>query len=334
MLFSFQYLRVFAALFIVAYHAEANVFSYLNLAGRLPALFSFGHNCVSLFFVLSGFVISYSCYSKPRHGFSLVKSRLVRLYPTYLLVASLVILSVVAIPSAHNSGSQFTFERLLRTFLFDLGGQGGYVYVGWTLWYEMLFTFAFALICKRFPLWVRSPCFYFFVGSALFLLVLIKANWFVDFGLGITIFMFCINPAKVKLFRSISGFSLLVPLAYSLTVFRFSALFGLILILLFWAESTKMVVFKNPALIYLAKSSYSIFLVQVLSITSFLKLAQYLLPFPTGSQPSIALLYYCLFFLGSVLFTVLSGLLLYSFFEAPTTKFLSRKPYNRFIAQP
>lgn len=138
MIFSFQYLRVIAALLIVAYHAEANVFSYLNLTGRLPALFSFGYNYVSLFFILSGFVISYSCYSKPRHGFSLVKSRLVRLYLTYLFVALLVILSVVAIPSAHNSGSQFSLERLLRSFVFDLGGQGGYVYVSWTLWYEMI----------------------------------------------------------------------------------------------------------------------------------------------------------------------------------------------------
>lgn len=142
--------------------------------------------------------------------------------------------------------------------------------------------------------------------------------------LGYNNFYAIYNPAIVKLFQSIYGFSLLGPLAYS-TVFRFSALFALILVFLFWAESAKTASFNNPTIIFLAKSAYSIFLVQVLSITSFLKLAQRLLPLSTEYRPGLALLYYCIFFIGAVICTVFSGLLLYLFFEAPVTKFLSRK---------
>jgi peptidoglycan/LPS O-acetylase OafA/YrhL len=326
MLLSFQYLRVFATFVIVAYHAEVNAFAYIDLSSQLPAIFSSGHNWVSLFFVLSGFVVCYSCCSKPRHGFSLIRSRFIRLYPTYLLVASLVFLSILAIPSAHNSGAQPTVYRLFRTLVFDIGGQGGYVFVGWTLWYEMLFTLAFATICSKFPVLIRNPYSYCFTGCTLLLLVLIKAVWFIDFVIGAATFLICTNPAKVKLFESIAGLSLILPIAYSLTVFHWPTIFALILASLYFIESNQIARFNNSLLLLLAKSSYSIFLVQVLSIVGFLKLAQRFLPLAANSHSSTALLYYSIYFVGSVLATFLAGMLLYSCFEAPAIKFFSRKP--------
>jgi exopolysaccharide production protein ExoZ len=143
---SLQYLRAFCAIVVVLYHVEGGVNSYWKFADRIN-WFTWGNLGVPMFFCLSGFVISYSCYLRPKKPFPFLFSRFARIYPTYLLIAVLFVGSILVLPAGtFNSAPTLTFGQLVRTLLFDYGRIGGYVYTGWTLFYEMAFYLFFSVI--------------------------------------------------------------------------------------------------------------------------------------------------------------------------------------------
>ncbi len=71
-------------------------------------------------------------------------TRVARIYPIYLLTTALYIALIILIPQkAFNSDMNLSIEKLTNTLFFGFGGASGYIFVGWTLYYEMVFLYSF-----------------------------------------------------------------------------------------------------------------------------------------------------------------------------------------------
>lgn len=151
-----QVLRAVAVLVVTICHAQFEVSRIGELPAAVPAatldgLAGFG---VQLFFVISGFVMVYS--SEPLFGtrrglFIFLERRLVRIVPLYWIVTT-IYLALTLLVEKFDKGYPFSF--VLASYMFvpaarpdgviePLVGQG------WSLNYEMLFYFVFALtVCN------------------------------------------------------------------------------------------------------------------------------------------------------------------------------------------
>lgn len=109
-----------------------------------------------MFFCLSGFVIAYSGYLKPKKLLDFLFTRVARIYPIYLLTTALYIALIILIPQkAFNSDVNLSIEKLTNTLFFGFGGASGYIFVGWTLYYEMVFYILFSPLSYKFNELVR-----------------------------------------------------------------------------------------------------------------------------------------------------------------------------------
>ena len=112
-------IRFFAALAVIAFHL------YLAAPGAFPryaaSLASYGFIGVSLFFVLSGFVLAYNYVGKPLDRQKFWVARFARVYPAYLvaLVIGLLTYGEIALgqTSAWTATQLFTEGTLLHTWL-------------------------------------------------------------------------------------------------------------------------------------------------------------------------------------------------------------------------
>lgn len=118
---------------------------YLAILPPLP-YFNFGPFGVSIFFLISGFVIKYSLNNKSRIGY--LKSRLIRIYPTYI-ACSVVMMAFYVISHAYwrsepgISIERFIFNASLMSSIFNYESMD---YVNWTLSIEIKFYFCCALM--------------------------------------------------------------------------------------------------------------------------------------------------------------------------------------------
>lgn len=117
--------------------------------------FSFGNAGVEFFFVLSGFIILTAHrgdLSKPYRLTSYIKKRFIRIYPTYWMVFLAVFFMAIASTALRNTvpHDMTIIAKSLLLVPQDkgiLGSTGAPVLaVAWTLQYEMLFYFFFALL--------------------------------------------------------------------------------------------------------------------------------------------------------------------------------------------
>ncbi len=150
---SLQYLRAFAALFVVLFHlgqTMARPMYFNSSTYHIP--FSFGDFEVELFFVLSGFVI-FLIHERDLFGAGDVKQyllkRFVRIYPPFLIVfLSVYLLAYFSTLRDTLPTDYFVVLKSLLLLPQDkalVGGTGATVIgVAWTLHYEMFFYFFFA----------------------------------------------------------------------------------------------------------------------------------------------------------------------------------------------
>jgi peptidoglycan/LPS O-acetylase OafA/YrhL len=156
---SIQVLRGIAATAVVLHHSvRAFTIYHYGAAPVLfaPAVFSqLGSIGVDVFFVISGFIMSYisAPYAEARQPPSdFLIRRLLRIYPMYLF-ATVVTLAFLAAPAIRHGGAlpaNFSGSRLVTSLAFipsfDQGGEvQPIVGVGWTLSYEMYFYLALTL---------------------------------------------------------------------------------------------------------------------------------------------------------------------------------------------
>ena len=142
---SLQIYRGIAALAVVFHHGW-NSFSYFCQIENyfFDFLSSVGKNGVDFFFVLSGFIITYSNYHKANR-ISQVKNyfikRVIRVYVPYIPISLVMILSYHVFPSMSHEDR----ETSLITSLFLIPHGSPVLSVAWTLIHEMLFYLVFMI---------------------------------------------------------------------------------------------------------------------------------------------------------------------------------------------
>lgn len=141
-----QILRGVAALLVVFMHAGENFKK--NFGGFfLDDFFRFGGAGVDIFFVLSGFIITYTSYhniSRPEKTGAFIKRRFIRIFPTYWVIATFFLLLQFALPSFYPTKFPSEPGALLSTF-FLLPDHIMLNGVSWTLTYEIFFYLTFIL---------------------------------------------------------------------------------------------------------------------------------------------------------------------------------------------
>jgi exopolysaccharide production protein ExoZ len=162
MLYYIQLFRAAAAMLVVLFHSAANLRKekyFGDVALPLERLFYFGGDAgVCFFFVLSGFIMDQvhaRDFSKPEKFPMFWRKRILRIYPTYLLVFLLVYLFALLTPSLRESMPTDIFVltqslALLPQDPLKVGGTGAPVLiVAWSLQYELFFYALFSLALLR-----------------------------------------------------------------------------------------------------------------------------------------------------------------------------------------
>jgi exopolysaccharide production protein ExoZ len=138
MLMNLNVLRAFAALCVVYYHTTSE--AGLNLP------ISIGTRGVDVFFVISGFIITYASARNPDQFFL---RRLIRIVPFYWAATAVVFAIAVVVPNLfHNTRADFI--QLICSLFFipretAYAGMFPTLVLGWSLNYEMYFYLVFAL---------------------------------------------------------------------------------------------------------------------------------------------------------------------------------------------
>lgn len=177
-------LRAIAVLSVIAFHTAK--YSGMAVTGGLTQLIRAGSHGVDLFFVLSGFCLSYPVLAKMQNqgetpfDLSLFASRrIVRIVPPYLLailtflglLTALHAFGVLPPKPMPQSGLTLTDVAMQSLFLDkDVRLLNGSF---WTLPIEFRWYFVFPFFLW---LWVRSPRLFVALGSLAFLLILTRAG--------------------------------------------------------------------------------------------------------------------------------------------------------------
>ncbi|WP_277185479.1 acyltransferase [Caballeronia sp. BR00000012568055] len=149
-IYTIQYLRAFAAILVLIWHIKGKS---AHIGGDLLSGYDFGFAGVDVFFVISGFVMSF-IYSRSKVGYRSLATfwsrRFVRIVPLYWLLTCVALAIYLIDPAKVNSSGGTT--SIWKSFLLIPGPDKFLIENGWTLSYEMyfyaLFSFAFLFTDK------------------------------------------------------------------------------------------------------------------------------------------------------------------------------------------
>jgi peptidoglycan/LPS O-acetylase OafA/YrhL len=149
---SVQILRGLASILVLLAHAQMP----FNQPHHATLLFLFepGTSGVTLFFILSGFIICYANINKQFSAKDFLISRFNRIYPTYwacsLLFIFLFLLENYLFKNSAYEFSQYGFKDWVKSFTLvpfsKIGNQWPFIPVAWSLSYEILFYIIFGFI--------------------------------------------------------------------------------------------------------------------------------------------------------------------------------------------
>lgn len=267
-LYSIQYLRAFAALAVVIFHAGE----------RTGLHFTIGAAGVDVFFVVSGFIMMAMSDSRPVTPAGFFRNRLLRIVPAYwaATIAMIVGAMIGLFPNlkldlAHTLGS-FLFVPVASP---NSGRLWPVLVQGWTLNYEIFFYAAFALILFLKPA-LRLPALALLFGLLVADGVLLQPeNPFAGFYTAPVIFEFVAGAALAKLWlarrlpspaiglllvcASIAGFAAIHLMKLEFDAWSCGPL-AVMLVLGALAIEASGRLPDLPAITYLGDSSYSIYL--------------------------------------------------------------------------
>jgi peptidoglycan/LPS O-acetylase OafA/YrhL len=141
---SLQMCRAIAALLVVFFHTTV----YFK-ASFLGGVFYFGFGGVDFFFVLSGFIISYTSYhliGQRNQLKDFARKRFVRIYPIYWLYIAAVIACMFLIPSLRHHTENPDFSRLWQSIILLLNDSPIIISTSWSLGFEIFFYLLFGLL--------------------------------------------------------------------------------------------------------------------------------------------------------------------------------------------
>ncbi|MEP6674223.1 MAG: acyltransferase [Ferruginibacter sp.] len=139
-----QLLRGVASVLVVLLHLTVN-FSENLKQNFLANIFAFGGSGVDIFFVLSGFIITYAHLQhigKATATGLFVKRRFIRIYPIYWIVITVFLAVQLLLPSFYKTHYSINAGNLISTYLL-LPGHTMVNGVSWTLTNELFFYFLF-----------------------------------------------------------------------------------------------------------------------------------------------------------------------------------------------
>lgn len=187
MVISIQYLRAVAALLVVFFHAVITP----KFASQAPnASDAFGAVGVDIFFVISGFVMSYTMIRAPLAPSEFILKRIIRIAPAYWIVTILMFVMPL-VSKTIAAGITMDVSHLVASLFFvpwfnplDPSQNNPIYRPGWTLNYEMFFYALFG-----FGLMVRP------VGRALAMIsccltALVCVGWILQYFHRQTLFLF------------------------------------------------------------------------------------------------------------------------------------------------
>jgi exopolysaccharide production protein ExoZ len=319
-----QVARAIAALCVVAYHL-----------GAMP----FGQVGVDVFFVISGFIMSYIAPSEGRAFFA---KRIARIVPLYWLLTLGVYSIAVLKPQWLNTtteGAAYLVKSLLFIpYIKENGNWGPLLRNGWTLTYEMFFyvVIALSIFCVR-------AKYATLLGSAILILACGFAavhgtgNLIADYLMHPLVLEFCLGVAcywisRSKHFGRVNpAIWIAVAILSVIAIAVLNAIFGdpdrfqrvaryglpafaIILSLLGLERSG--VVMRNPVLAQLGAASYSIYLLHPYVIGAMEKILHVHAGISTATGAFAALI--------AIVAVCVSGWLCFRYVEAPMQGMLKR----------
>lgn len=315
-----QALRAFAALNVVLFHIIGTASKYGFSVDFLNVFEGWGDNGVDIFFVLSGFIMVYIQKDKSLSAVNFFINRFTRIAPLYWLLTILLLAITYLSPSIFRSDVS-DFQELSLTSIFFMSklvlGKMPVLYDGWTLEYEMLFY----LILSIGMFFQRKAITYLFVIaviSSLIIFNLLDAVAY-EFLFGIFLGNLYVNFAHNKKLMAIS---LVIGLMYflsTLVLIRMDCvistqrvvMYGLPSILIIYGLLGETQI-KQGILTKLGDASYSIYLIQIFTISAFYKIIN-IIPLLNSFSTDI-------FALICLVLTVLAGLVIHALIEKPLSK--------------
>jgi exopolysaccharide production protein ExoZ len=224
---SLQAVRGLAAILVLLHHTT-------NLAVQkqgqqfFNGIFAPGNMGVDLFFVLSGFIIYYIHHKdigKKDKYKAFLSKRFIRIYPTYWIVALILLPLYFIIPSIGESYSRNPWY-LIKSFLLFPQSVHPIVGPGWTLTHEMFFYLIFSLLILIKPKYSK-PIFisWLFISFCLFV-----SSFFFENSHYYLNFIF----SSLNLEFAFGSLSAFLILRYN-SKFKFLLYFGLISVIISWS---------------------------------------------------------------------------------------------------
>ena len=166
-----QIFRGIAALMIVFHHTIGSINFYYKINHPfLNSLALIGKFGVDFFFVLSGFIISYSKYyqyNKPNSFLNYIKNRLIRIYVPYLPIGILMLVLYSVLPDLSNSDRDIS--TLTSLTLLPNGNPA--LSVAWSLSFELCFYIVFSISFFSRRVW------YYFTFVWFFMIVMVNYSF-------------------------------------------------------------------------------------------------------------------------------------------------------------
>jgi exopolysaccharide production protein ExoZ len=278
-----QIFRGIAALMVVLHHAIGSLHYYHNLDyALLNFLGKFGKLGVDFFFVLSGFIISYSAYYKynePDSFKNYLQNRIIRVYVPYLPIGILMYVFYAFLPGFSNGNREISLVTSLT--LFPKGNPA--LSVAWTLTFELGFYLLFSISYYSKKIWNtfavmwtvlillfnyskldNSPILQYHVFRVFF------STYNIEFLIGYVLSLIIIHKIKISLNQKILGlFTLLLlyfgPIFFSIEIpefyFNFSFALTVFYLLYLVITSFSKKIPKTALMMYVGNASFSVYLI-------------------------------------------------------------------------
>lgn len=315
-------LRGFAAMSVFLFHVVCVSTGYFS-DGPVFRLFSYGKYGVQFFFVISGFVITYSMLKgryTSRSFFTFLEKRIIRIEPPYLVVVLLTVAFLYlrqwsGLGSAVSQPPGLTQVLLHIGYLIPFSSYDWLSIVFWTLAIEFQFYFLFSIIFK----WYTSNQWLRWLIDLIFLLVFFNHpseafffHWSPVFLLGINLALF-----KMKLMsqREFLISALLLALAVWWQTGWEVLVFALVPFALIYFDPA----IKSRFWEFFGKISYSLYLCHTLVAFAILNI---------GLRFASNIFQKSLFVLIAIGSTVMCSYLLYYFVERPFKRIASSIKYK------
>jgi exopolysaccharide production protein ExoZ len=321
MLNNIQVLRAVAVVCVVITHVVGAASLYGPDSALLKILDGWGLFGVDLFFVISGFVMAYTHSTNPKSIKLFILNRLLRIAPLYWVITISLACVLLSMPGIFSS-LRFDLYHIVASLFFMskfLTANEPLVLVGWTLEYEMLFYVVFAFCLTVASDRVR----YVILLIVLCAISLLTKNYlYLEFVFGIIVFLIV---ESVELKSTSAWFMLIVGsfmlffnklfISYDLNRLIWYGLPAAFLVL----GAVSVMQIECKVFVILGDASFSIYLIQALTIVVFYK-AINILDF-SSLDPLLC-------FFVALLSTVIIGLIVHNYLDKPLVAYLKSKAYK------